>query len=105
MTEEPPICQHFQRAADLIGRRWSPQVVRALQTGATRFTELRGSIPHISDALLSERLKELEVQGIVSRTVTPETPVRIDYRLTDRGKDLTKVIDELARWAERWAIA
>jgi DNA-binding HxlR family transcriptional regulator len=77
--------------------------VRALQTGATRFTDIRDTIPQISDALLSERLKELEAEGVVTRTVTPDTPVRIDYRLTDRGRDLTKVVDELGRWAERWA--
>ena len=103
MNDEAPICEHFQRAAELIGKRWNPQVVRALQTGATRFTEIRDTIPQISDALLSERLKELEAEGVVTRTVTPDTPVRIDYRLTDRGRDLTKVVDELGRWAERWA--
>ncbi len=105
VTEESPMCPHFQRAAELIGKRWNPQVVRALQSGATRFGELRNGIPQISDALLSERLKELEALGIVTRTVTPDTPVRIDYRLTERGRDLTRVMDELARWAERWATA
>lgn len=102
-ASESPMCQHFQRAAELIGRRWNPQVVRALQSGATRFTDLRKGIPNISDALLSERLKELEAHGIVTRTVTPDTPVRIDYGLTPRGQDLTKVMEELAQWAERWA--
>jgi DNA-binding HxlR family transcriptional regulator len=57
----------------------------------------------ISDALLSDRLKELENQGIVVREVTPSTPVRISYGLTDKGRDLAGVIDELAAWAERWA--
>jgi DNA-binding HxlR family transcriptional regulator len=104
-SDESPMCQHFQRAAELIGKRWNPQVVRALQSGATRFTDLRRGIPSISDAVLSERLKELEVQGIVTRTVTPDTPVRIDYGLTERGRDLTKVMEELAQWAERWATA
>jgi DNA-binding HxlR family transcriptional regulator len=104
-SDESPMCQHFQRAAELIGKRWNPQVVRALQSGATRFGELRNGIPQISDALLSERLKALEAEGIVTRTVTPDTPVRIDYRLTERGRDLTKVMDELGRWAERWATA
>jgi DNA-binding HxlR family transcriptional regulator len=104
-SDESPMCQHFQRAAELIGKRWNPQVVRALQSGATRFTDLRKGIPSISDAVLSERLKELEVQGIVTRTVTPDTPVRIDYGLTERGRDLTKVMEELVQWAERWATA
>jgi len=102
-VEEGPICEHFQRAAELIGKRWNPQVVRALQSDVTRFSELRASIPPISDALLSDRLKELEAEGIVVREVTPTTPVRITYSLTERGRDLTKVMDELGRWAERWA--
>jgi DNA-binding HxlR family transcriptional regulator len=104
-SDESPMCQHFQRAAELIGKRWNPLVVRALQSGATRFGELRDGIPQISDALLSERLKELEAEGILTRTVTPDTPVRIEYTLTERGRDLTKVMDELAQWAERWATA
>ena len=105
MSEDDPMCEHFQRAAELIGKRWNPQVVRALQSGATRFTDIRGAIPQISDALLSERLKELEAHGIAIRTVTPATPVRIHYTLTERGHDLTKVMDELGRWAERWSTA
>ena len=105
MTQEAPICQHFQRAADLIGKRWNPQVVRALQTGSARFGDIKGAIPHISDALLSDRLKELEAEDIITRDVTPSTPVLIEYHLTQRGRDLTKVMDELARWAERWSNA
>jgi len=104
MTHESPMCEHFQRAAELIGKRWNPQVVRALQSGATRFGDIRGAIPQISDALLSDRLKELEAQGIVTRDVTPSTPVLIEYHLTERGRDLTKVMDELGRWAERWSL-
>ena len=105
MTDEPPICQHFQRAAELIGKRWNPQVIRALQTGSARFGDIKGAIPQISDALLSDRLKELESEGIVTRDVTPSTPVLIEYHLTERGRALTKVMDELARWAERWSDA
>jgi DNA-binding HxlR family transcriptional regulator len=103
MIEEAPICEHFQRAAALIGKRWVPQIVRALQTGSARFGDLKQAIPNISDALLSERLKQLEVEGIVTRDVTPSAPVLIEYHLTQRGRDLTKVMDELASWAERWA--
>lgn len=99
------VCEHFQRAAELLGRRWNPQIVSALLSGATRFSGLRTGIPTISDNLLSERLKELEAEGIVTREVEPSTPVRIDYRLTERGRDLAGVIDELAQWAERWADA
>jgi DNA-binding HxlR family transcriptional regulator len=104
-TEESPICEHFQRAAELIGRRWNPSILRGLQTGVTRYSDLRTGIPQISDAMLSERLKELEAEGIVTRVVTPDTPVRITYGLTARGQDLSKVMDELGQWAERWADA
>jgi DNA-binding HxlR family transcriptional regulator len=101
-TEEP-ICEHFQQAAELIGKRWTTMIIRGLQSGDSRFSDLRTGIPAISDAVLSDRLKELEVAGIVTRTVSQERPVRIDYLLTARGQDLTKVVEELARWAERWA--
>jgi DNA-binding HxlR family transcriptional regulator len=106
MTEEStPVCRHFQQAAELLGKRWTPQLVQTLLAGGARFSDLRAAIPPISDHLLSERLKELEAAGIVTRTVTPHTPVRIEYGLTDRGRDLGGVMGELAAWAERWAIA
>ena len=106
-TTEPeaPICQHFQRAAELLGKRWNTQIIRVLLSGPSRFTDLRASVPAISDTLLSDRLKELEAEGIITREVTPSTPVRIDYRLTERGRDLGGAIAELAAWAERWAFA
>jgi DNA-binding HxlR family transcriptional regulator len=100
---EPQICEHFQHAAALIARRWNPLIVGALLDGITRFTDLRNAIPGISDRLLSERLKELEAAGVVTREVTPCTPVRIDYGLTRQGRDLGGVITEIRAWAERWA--
>lgn len=104
MTEpESPVCRHFQLAAELIAKRWTPQIVRSLLAGTSRFSDLGAVIPQISDRLLSDRLKELEAAGIVTRTVTPSTPVRIDYGLTDRGQDLAGVMDELGSWAERWS--
>jgi DNA-binding HxlR family transcriptional regulator len=102
VDHEGPICQHFQRAAELVGQRWVPQVVWALQAGTHRFTDLRDAIPSISDTVLSTRLKELEAEGIVRRTVEPTTPVRISYELTERGHDLAAVMRRLSRWAERW---
>jgi DNA-binding HxlR family transcriptional regulator len=104
-NEEAPVCQHFQRAADLLGKRWNTQIIRALLSGESRFTDVRDGVPSLSDALLSERLKELEAEGIVTRTVTPSTPVRIEYGLTEQGRDLAAVMNELAAWAERWATA
>lgn len=103
MTEETPVCRHFQKAAELLGKRWTPQLVQVLLAGGARFSDLKAAIPPISDHLLSERLKELEAADIVTRTVTPQTPVRIEYGLTDRGRDLGGVMGELSAWAERWA--
>lgn len=76
--------------------------MRALLAGHTRFTDIAQTVPGLSDRLLSERLKELEVEEIVVRTVHPETPVRIEYRLTARGEALTPVVYALAEWSERW---
>lgn len=100
---EGQICQHFQRAAELVARRWVPQVIYAMQGGPRRYSDLKAAIPQISDALLSERLKELEAASIVTRTVEPSTPVRIAYALTPRGEELAGVLGELQVWAERWA--
>lgn len=100
---ESAVCRHFQQAAELVGKRWNPQLVRALQSGVTRFSDLHDSIPPISDHVLSQRLKELESAGIVERTVTPSTPVGIAYRLTERGEGLANVMAELAAWAEEAA--
>jgi DNA-binding HxlR family transcriptional regulator len=102
MEHETPVCRHFHRAAELVGKRWNPQIVLALLAGCSRFTDLRDAVSGVSDRLLSERLKELETEGIVTRAVTPSTPVRIEYSLTPRGRDLTRVMDELGAWAERW---
>ena len=101
--DEGPICRHFQRAAELIGQRWVPQVIYALQGRSMRYTDLKIAIPDISDALLSDRLKDLEASRIVSRQVEPSTPVRITYGLTPRGEELAAVLGELQIWAERWA--
>jgi DNA-binding HxlR family transcriptional regulator len=102
--DDQPICEHFRAAAEVIGRRWNPELLRVLMDGPARYGRLRAAIPGISDHLLSERLKSLELAGIVSRTVTPDMPVRIEYALTEKGADLTEVVGGLAAWAERWAL-
>jgi DNA-binding HxlR family transcriptional regulator len=97
-----PFCPTYQRTVELIGRRWTGAIVRALLSGVTRFSELSGTVPGLSDRMLAERLKELEQEGIVLRTVIPETPVRVEYSLTEKGRDLNAVIQAVACWAERW---
>jgi DNA-binding HxlR family transcriptional regulator len=96
------ICEHFRRAAELIGKRWTPQIIRGLLSGSSRYSNLKAGVGQISHHMLSERLKELEACDIVSRQVVPSTPVRVEYGLTERGRDLAGVIEELGGWAERW---
>ena len=67
-----------------------------------RFATLRSAIPDITDRMLSERLQELEREGIVERTVIPETPVRVEYSLTKKGRELTRAIDAITEWADKW---
>lgn len=95
-------CPRYQRAVEIVGRRWSGAVLRAMLAGASRFGEIQDAIPDLSNRMLSERLRELEGEGIVERVVVPERPVRIEYRLTEKGLALHGVVDSLSRWAEEW---
>ena len=95
-------CPLFHRAVELIGRRWSGAIIRTMLGGATRFSEICVTVPGLSDRLLSERLKELEFEGVLVRTVYPETPVRIEYRLTAKGEALAPVIGAISSWADTW---
>ena len=80
----PELCARFHRASELIGRRWTGAIIFVLLKSRCRFATLRAAIPDITDRMLSERLQELEQEGIVERTVVPETPVRVEYALTGR---------------------
>ena len=104
-TQPGTVCPLYHEAAELIGRRWTGAIVRAMSDGALRFGDIAAAVPGISDRMLSERLKELETEGLVTRTVFPEHPVRIEYRLTAKGHDLGAVMDAIAAWAHRWLAA
>lgn len=98
----PPVCSKYHQAVELIGRRWAGAIIRALMPGPARFAALRNAIPEISDRMLSERLKELEAEGILVRQVHADVPVRVEYQLTEKGHDLGPAIDAIGAWAERW---
>jgi DNA-binding HxlR family transcriptional regulator len=102
MGLRPSLCVRFHKAVELIGSRWTGAVIQLLLNGRMRFAELRGGIPEISDRMLSERLRELEAEGIVARIVVPETPVRVEYELTEKGRALEHALAAVGRWAERW---
>ena len=95
-------CPYYHRAVELIGRRWTGAILRALLAGVDRFSDLAAAVPGLSDRMLSERLKELEAEGIVLRTVIPDTPVRISYHPTEKGQALGSVVEAVSLWAERW---
>src|SRR5215210_4260261 len=101
----PELCSRFHRASELIGRRWTGAIIFVLLKARCRFATLRDVIPDITDRMLSERLQELEQEGIVERTVLPETPVRVEYSLTKKGRALASAIDAIAAWADKWVDA
>ena len=98
----PELCTQFHRAAELIGRRWTGAIIFVLLKSRCRFATLRDAIPDITDRMLSDRLQELEAEGIVERTVIPETPVRVEYSLTKKGRALAVAFDAIADWAHKW---
>ena len=98
----PQLCPRFHRASELIGRRWTGAIIFVLLKARCRFAALRHAIPDITDRMLSERLHELEQEGILERFVIPEVPVRVEYALTKKGRALAEAMDAIARWAEKW---
>jgi DNA-binding HxlR family transcriptional regulator len=102
VNETPALCGRFHKASELIGRRWTGAIIFVLLKSRCRFAMLRDAIPEITDRMLSERLQELELEGIVERTVVPETPVRVEYSLSKKGRALAAAMDAIAEWAEKW---
>jgi DNA-binding HxlR family transcriptional regulator len=103
--EAPPsCCPNFHDAVELVGRRWTGAILYVLLESrrSMRFSEIAHAVPDLSDRLLSERMKELEKRGIVERRVAGTSPVRVEYELTERGRELDAALTELKRWADRW---
>ncbi|MDF2892922.1 MAG: HxlR family transcriptional regulator [Clostridia bacterium] len=96
------LCPKFECAFALLGKRWNGLIIRGLLEGPKRFSDISNMIPQLSDRILVQRFKELEAEGIIKRTVYPETPVRIEYELTDKGIALKPAMDEVQKWAETW---
>jgi DNA-binding HxlR family transcriptional regulator len=97
----PALCARFHHASELIGRRWTGAIIYVLLQQTCRFATLRDAIPDITDRMLSERLQELEDEGLVERVVVPDTPVRVEYSLTRKGRGLADAVNALAAWAEK----
>ncbi|APF26441.1 helix-turn-helix transcriptional regulator [Clostridium botulinum] len=100
--EKYHMCPKFENAFELLGKKWTGLIIRTLLSGQKRFSDISEAIPNMSARILTERFKELELEGIIIRKVYPETPVRIEYELTEKGSDLQAVMDEVQKWAEKW---
>ena len=100
----PParVCPDFHHAVELIGKRWAGAILWALSERPHYFGELSEAVPGLSDRLLSRRLRELETEGIVRRSVYAGNPPRVSYALTEKGTALRPAIRELRDWAQRW---
>lgn len=103
-NNEPPhpVCSRFHQAVELIGGRWTGAIIQTLLQGKTRYALIKAAIPDITDRMLSERLRSLESEELLTRKVVPESPVRVEYELTEKGRSLESSLTEIGAWAERW---
>ncbi|MEH7416283.1 helix-turn-helix domain-containing protein [Neobacillus drentensis] len=94
------ICTNFHNAIEFIGKRWMGAVIFSLMEGSKRYHEIIAAIPGISDRLLTERLRDLESEGLLTKKMIAASPKRVEYELTPAGKDLEEVINTLIKWAK-----
>jgi DNA-binding HxlR family transcriptional regulator len=100
--DRPKCCGFYHRAVELIGKRWTGAIVLVLLDGPLHFSGIRQLVPELSDRLLSERLKELEAEGVVERRVLDGSPVRVEYSLTEKGRALEPAVRALKEWGREW---
>ncbi|WP_236031127.1 winged helix-turn-helix transcriptional regulator [Ktedonospora formicarum] len=98
----PRMCPRYEHAIHILGKRWTGLLLSALLSGPRRFGELTMLVEGLSDRVLSDRLRELESEGIIKRVVYPQIPVRVEYELTEKGNALKPVVDAIHAWAEGW---
>ncbi|RLQ96231.1 winged helix-turn-helix transcriptional regulator [Falsibacillus albus] len=99
--KESSLCPKVEKAMQMISKRWTALIIYRLLEGPQRFCEIEGSLP-VSGRLLSERLKDLEKEDVVTRTVYPEVPARVEYTLTEKGMALEPIIRELEQWSQKY---
>ncbi len=95
-------CPRYEHATQILGKRWTGLLLHALMDGPRRFCELTSLVEGLSDRVLSDRLRELEFEDIVTRAVYPQIPVRVEYQLTEKGRALKPVVDAIQSWATEW---
>jgi DNA-binding HxlR family transcriptional regulator len=102
MRYSEQLCIKFQQAMELLGKRWTGLIIKLLMERPLRFSELAERLEVVGDRMLSERLKELEHQGVIERRIFAEVPVRVEYSLTEKGRALAPVIESIEAWSDRW---
>src|SRR3954449_8762285 len=98
----PACCSLYHHAIELVGKRWTGAILLVLLDGPLHFSGIRQLVPELSDRLLSERLKELEAEGVVERRVLDGAPVRVEYSLTEKGRALEPAVRALKDWGREW---
>ena len=104
MTEETralPACP-VETTLMLIGDKWKVLILRDLMPGTKRFGELKKSIGHVSQKVLTAQLRDMEASGLVNRKVYAEVPPRVEYSLTDLGRSLKPILDAMWNWGENY---
>jgi DNA-binding HxlR family transcriptional regulator len=96
------LCIRYQQAVEIIAKRWTALILKVLMDKPLRFSEIAEQLDVVSDRVLSERLKELEQEGIVERRVLPEPPIRVEYSLTPKGKALAPILNAIEAWSHDW---
>lgn len=99
---EGDVCPTVQVAFELIGKKWTGLLLKALLERDRCFAELERAVPSLSSRMLALRMRELEASGVVSRSVSPSPPVRVSYALTEKGRALEPVLKGLEAWARKW---
>ncbi|WP_319471972.1 helix-turn-helix domain-containing protein [uncultured Trichococcus sp.] len=102
MEEKKCICPKFEKTFSILGKKWTGLIIEVLMDGDKRFKELAVQIPNVSDRVLVERLKELEDEKIVVRTENPAAAIKVMYGLSEKGKALNNVMQEIQTWSDAW---
>jgi len=90
---------------DVLSRRWSLLILKNLSSkNVIRFNELKRSLNNISNTVLSDRLSELEQEGLITKKIYPQIPLKVEYRLTTKAKDLEPILQSLSKWCEKWEL-
>lgn len=102
MAANKGLCPKFEEAFSVIAQKWNGLLILVLLDGEKRFSEIKELIPELSDKVLADKLKSLEKAQIIERHVSNDTPIKVKYLLTQKGRDFKPILDEVHKWALKW---